>query len=34
MIIRGATKAGLDGIDAAGTNLWIHDVEVSNKDEW
>jgi hypothetical protein len=23
----------LDGIDLLGTNVWIHDVEVTNKDE-
>jgi rhamnogalacturonan hydrolase len=23
----------LDGIDVSGTNVWIHDVEVTNKDE-
>ncbi|KAA8565721.1 hypothetical protein MFRU_006g02810 [Monilinia fructicola] len=33
MIIRGGNKGGLDGIDVWGTNIWIHDVEVTNKDE-
>ncbi|PSR93629.1 glycoside hydrolase family 28 protein [Coniella lustricola] len=32
-IIRGASMGGLDGIDVWGTNIWIHDVEVTNKDE-
>ncbi|MCJ1307972.1 hypothetical protein MMC25_001622 [Agyrium rufum] len=33
MIIRGGNKGGLDGIDVWGTNIYIHDVEVTNKDE-
>lgn len=33
MIIRGGNEGGLDGIDVWGTNIWIHDVEVTNKDE-
>ncbi|KAI1317826.1 pectin lyase fold/virulence factor [Xylariaceae sp. FL0255] len=33
MIIRGANRGGLDGVDVWGTNIWIHDVEVTNKDE-
>lgn len=33
MIIRGGNEGGLDGIDVWGLNLWIHDVEVTNKDE-
>jgi len=33
VIIRGANKGGLDGIDSSGTNLWYHDIEVTNKDE-
>lgn len=33
MIIRGANRGGLDGIDVWGTNMWIHDIEVTNKDE-
>ncbi|KAJ5751959.1 hypothetical protein N7520_008876 [Penicillium odoratum] len=33
MIIRGGDSGGLDGIDIWSTNIWVHDVEVSNKDE-
>ncbi|KAJ6032902.1 uncharacterized protein N7446_008805 [Penicillium canescens] len=33
MAIRGGDKGGLDGIDVWSTNIWIHDVEVTNKDE-
>ncbi|CAG9985584.1 unnamed protein product [Clonostachys byssicola] len=33
MVIHGGNRGGLDGIDVWGTNIWIHDVEVSNKDE-
>ncbi|KAJ3036845.1 hypothetical protein HDV00_002327 [Rhizophlyctis rosea] len=33
MVIRGRYLGGLDGIDVSGDNIWIHDVEVSNKDE-
>ncbi|KAH8800026.1 pectin lyase fold/virulence factor [Hyaloscypha sp. PMI_1271] len=33
MIIRGGNEGGLDGIDVWGTNIWIHDIEVTNKDE-
>ncbi|KAL1989080.1 hypothetical protein VTN96DRAFT_5843 [Rasamsonia emersonii] len=33
MAIRGGDEGGLDGIDVWGTNIWIHDVEVTNKDE-
>ena len=33
MIIRGGNEGGLDGIDVWGTNIWVHDVEVTNKDE-
>lgn len=33
MIIRGGYRGGLDGIDVWCKNIWIHDVEVSNKDE-
>ena len=33
MIIRGGNEGGLDGIDVWGSNIHIHDVEVSNKDE-
>jgi hypothetical protein len=32
-IIYGAFEGGLDAIDVSGTNIHIHDVEVSNKDE-
>ncbi|RAL14468.1 putative extracellular rhamnogalacturonase [Aspergillus homomorphus CBS 101889] len=33
MAIRGANHGGLDGIDVWSENIWIHDVEVTNKDE-
>ncbi|KAI1493195.1 rhamnogalacturonase a precursor [Biscogniauxia mediterranea] len=33
MVIRGGNRGGLDGIDLWGTNIWVHDVEVTNKDE-
>jgi hypothetical protein len=33
MVIRGGNEGGLDGIDVWGTNIWVHDVEVTNKDE-
>lgn len=33
MLIRGGNKGGLDGIDVWSTNIWIHDVMVTNKDE-
>ncbi|KAJ5620186.1 extracellular rhamnogalacturonase [Penicillium lagena] len=33
MIIRGANEGGLDGIDLWGFDIWVHDVEVTNKDE-
>ncbi|EFX03047.1 rhamnogalacturonase a precursor [Grosmannia clavigera kw1407] len=32
-VIHGGYEGGLDGIDVSGSNIWIHDVEVSNKDE-
>ncbi|OCL02402.1 glycoside hydrolase family 28 protein [Glonium stellatum] len=32
-ILRGANRGGLDGIDVSGSNIYIHDVEVTNKDE-
>lgn len=32
IVIRGAFLGGLDGIDIGGENIWVHDVEVSNKD--
>lgn len=33
VIVRGANMGGLDGIDVWGFNMWIHDIEVTNKDE-
>lgn len=33
MAIRGGNEGGLDGIDVWSENIWIHDVEVTNKDE-
>jgi rhamnogalacturonan hydrolase len=33
LIIRGGNEGGLDGIDVWGFNMYIHDVEVTNKDE-
>jgi rhamnogalacturonan hydrolase len=33
VVIRGGNRGGLDGIDTSGTNLWYHDIEVTNKDE-
>ncbi|KAJ5175594.1 Rhamnogalacturonase A [Penicillium canariense] len=33
MAIRGGSSGGLDGIDVWSTNIWVHDVEVTNKDE-
>ncbi|GAB7351037.1 hypothetical protein MBLNU459_g1521t1 [Dothideomycetes sp. NU459] len=33
MAIRGGNEGGLDGIDVWSTNMWIHDVMVTNKDE-
>ncbi|KAF2246136.1 glycoside hydrolase family 28 protein [Trematosphaeria pertusa] len=33
MAIRGGDWGGLDGIDVWSTNMWIHDVMVTNKDE-
>ncbi|RDW66715.1 rhamnogalacturonase A [Coleophoma crateriformis] len=33
MIIRGGNEGGLDGVDVWGTNIWVHDIEVTNKDE-
>lgn len=29
-IIRGSNKGGLDGVDVWGTNIWVHDVEVTS----
>lgn len=31
MAIRGGNSGGLDGIDVWGTDIWIHDVMVTNK---
>lgn len=31
MVIYGGYMGGLDGIDIWGNNIWVHDVEVSNK---
>ncbi|KAF7712070.1 Rhamnogalacturonan hydrolase [Penicillium ucsense] len=33
MAIRGGNSGGLDGIDVWSNNIWVHDVEVTNKDE-
>ncbi|VUC26106.1 unnamed protein product [Clonostachys rosea] len=33
IVIRGGNKGGLDGLDVWSSNIWIHDVEVTNKDE-
>ena len=33
MAIRGGNMGGLDGIDIWSTNIWVHDVMVTNKDE-
>jgi hypothetical protein len=33
MVIYGGYEGGLDGIDIWGENIWVHDIEVSNKDE-
>ncbi|KZP14838.1 glycoside hydrolase family 28 protein [Athelia psychrophila] len=33
LAIRGADIGGSDGIDISGTNHWVHDVEVTNRDE-
>jgi hypothetical protein len=33
MAIRGGNLGGSDGIDVWGTNYWIHDIEVTNRDE-
>lgn len=33
MIIRGGNEGGLDGIDVWGSNIHVHDVEVTNRDE-
>ncbi|KAK5131749.1 hypothetical protein LTR08_000580 [Meristemomyces frigidus] len=33
LTIRGANLGSYDGIDAIGENYWVHDIEVSNRDE-
>ncbi|KAK2627152.1 hypothetical protein QTJ16_003118 [Diplocarpon rosae] len=33
LAIRGGNLGGLDGIDVMGTNIHVHDVEVTNRDE-
>ncbi|KAF1834129.1 rhamnogalacturonase [Decorospora gaudefroyi] len=33
MAIRGGDWGGLDGVDVTGTNIWVHDIMVTNKDE-
>ena len=33
LTIRGANLGSYDGIDAIGSNYWIHDNEVTNRDE-
>jgi len=33
LVMHGHNEGGLDGIDISGTNHWVHDIEVSNKDE-
>ncbi|KAK7429481.1 hypothetical protein QQZ08_004073 [Neonectria magnoliae] len=33
VVIHGGNRGGLDGISVWSTNIWIHDIEVSNKDE-
>ncbi|KAI5119242.1 hypothetical protein M0805_008793 [Coniferiporia weirii] len=33
LAIRGADIGGSDGVDVWGSNYWIHDVEVTNRDE-
>ncbi|KAI0759248.1 rhamnogalacturonase [Trametes elegans] len=33
LAIRGGNIGGSDGVDVWGTNYWIHDVEVTNRDE-
>jgi rhamnogalacturonan hydrolase len=33
MIVRGGNEGGLDGIDVWSNNIYVHDVEVTNKDE-
>ncbi|KAH8649863.1 RGase A [Xylariales sp. PMI_506] len=33
LVLRGPFIGGIDGIDIAGSNIWVHDVEVTNGDE-
>jgi len=33
LVLHGHEEGGLDGIDISGKNHWVHDIEVSNKDE-
>ncbi|KAF8578955.1 glycoside hydrolase family 28 protein [Ramaria rubella] len=33
LAIRGANIGGSDGIDISGVNHWVHDIEVTNRDE-
>lgn len=33
MVIYGGYQGGLDAIDIWGSNIWVHDIEASNKDE-
>ncbi|KAF5665594.1 murein transglycosylase [Fusarium circinatum] len=33
LTIRGANLGSYDGVDVVGTNYWIHDIEVTNRDE-
>ncbi|KAK8208138.1 RGase B [Phyllosticta capitalensis] len=33
MAVRGGNSGGLDGFDIWSTNIWVHDVMVTNKDE-
>lgn len=33
IVVRGGNSGGLDGIDIWSTNIWAHDIEVTNKDE-
>lgn len=34
LIVHGGDRGGLDGVSLWGNNIWVHDVEVSNRDEW
>ena len=33
LVVRGADIGGSDGFDLSGSNLYVHDVEVTNRDE-